>query len=177
MQRIFGPAVAHERIERRGCGAEPPEWLRRSREQRRTQLVRDVLDGADPDPAAALGELDYDLRLHHLACVVAGPDPERALRALARDLDPPPALGAPLSGDTSSPAATPPAQNSLATNSSPLPRNTVAKKRSSFSPMRSRTTPTNHSKAIPANGSRLRAPATARRRRLRCSRCPAARPS
>ena len=62
-----------------------------------------------------------------------------------------------LSGDTSSPAATAPVQNSIATNSSPLPRNTVAKKRSSFSPMRSRTTPMNHRKAIPANGNRLRA--------------------
>jgi hypothetical protein len=60
-----------------------------------------VLDGADPDPAAALGELDYDLRLHHLACVVAGPDPDRALRALARDLDAPHALVVSLSGDTS----------------------------------------------------------------------------
>jgi hypothetical protein len=59
----------------------------RSREQRRTQLVRDILDGADPQPGTALGELDYDLRLEHLGCVVSGPDAEIAVRALARELD------------------------------------------------------------------------------------------
>ena len=73
----------------------------RSREQRRTQLVRDVLDGADPDPAAALGELDYDLRLQHVACVVSGPDAEAAVRDLARELDAPHALVDSLSPDTS----------------------------------------------------------------------------
>lgn len=73
----------------------------RSREQRRTQLVRDVLDGADPDPAAALGELDYDLRLHHLAAVVAGSDVEGAIRSLARELSAPHALVVSLSADTS----------------------------------------------------------------------------
>src|SRR6267142_176855 len=59
----------------------------RSREQRRTQLVRDILDGADPQPGTALGELDYDLRLEHLGCVVSGPDAEIAVGALARELD------------------------------------------------------------------------------------------
>ena len=42
----------------------------------------------------------------------------------------------------------------MATNSRPLPRNTVAKKRSSWSPIRSRTTPRNHRNAMPANGAR-----------------------
>ena len=49
---------------------------------------------------------------------------------------------------------------SMATNNSPLPRNTVAKKRSSRCPMRSRTTPMNHRNAIPANGTMLTARAT-----------------
>lgn len=72
----------------------------RSREQRRTQLVRDVLDGADPDPARALRELDYDLRLEHLACVVAGADPEAAVRELGRALEAPHQLVVSLAGDT-----------------------------------------------------------------------------
>ncbi len=59
---------------------------------------------------------------------------------------------------------TPPAMaaeaNNMARNKSPLPRNTVAKKRSSFSPSLSRTTPMNHKKAIPANGSRFKANVT-----------------
>jgi hypothetical protein len=59
----------------------------RSREQRRTQLVRDILDGADPQPGTALGELDYDLRLEHLGCVVSGPDAEGAVRELAHELE------------------------------------------------------------------------------------------
>jgi hypothetical protein len=61
--------------------------LVRSREQRRTQLVRDVLEGEDPDPAEALGALDYDLRLEHLALVVSAPEPEAVVRDLARALD------------------------------------------------------------------------------------------
>jgi PucR C-terminal helix-turn-helix domain/GGDEF-like domain len=73
----------------------------RSREQRRTQLVRDVLDGADPDPAEAMRELDYDLRLRHLALVVAGPDGERLVRELGRELDAPHHLVVSLAGDTS----------------------------------------------------------------------------
>src|SRR5579875_845920 len=44
---------------------------------------------------------------------------------------------------------------SIARKSSPLPRKTVAKKRSSNWPMRSRTTPMNHRNAMPANGTRL----------------------
>lgn len=63
------------------------EALLRSREQRRTQLVRDVLDGAEPDAARSRTELDYDLLGHHLACVAAGPDPEAAIRELARAVD------------------------------------------------------------------------------------------
>lgn len=63
------------------------EALLRSREQRRTQLVRDVLDGAEPDAATARAQLDYDLAGHHLACVAAGPRPEEAIRRLARAID------------------------------------------------------------------------------------------
>jgi hypothetical protein len=72
----------------------------RSREQRRTQLVRDVLDGATPDAAEAMRELDYDLRLHHLAAVFSGPDPEDALRDLARALDAPHQLLVSLAAET-----------------------------------------------------------------------------
>ena len=73
----------------------------RSREQRRTQLVRDILDGADPQPGTALGELDYDLRLEHLGCIVSGPDAEIAVRALARELDAARQLVVSLTGETS----------------------------------------------------------------------------
>lgn len=76
------------------------ERLLRSREQRRTQLVRDVLDGADPDPAAAAGTLDYDLRLNHLALVVSAPDPEAVVRSLAQALDAPHRLVIVLTADT-----------------------------------------------------------------------------
>ena len=72
----------------------------RSREQRRTQLVRDVLDGADPDPAEAMHALDYDLRLEHVALVASGPEAEAAVRALARALDAPHRLVISLTGDT-----------------------------------------------------------------------------
>jgi hypothetical protein len=71
----------------------------RSREQRRTQLVRDVLDGADPDPAAAMHELDYDLRLEHLALVVVADDPDPVVRGLGRRLDAPHRLVVSLAGD------------------------------------------------------------------------------
>ncbi len=73
----------------------------RSREQRRTQLVRDILDGADPQVGTALGELDYDLRLEHLGCVVSGPDAEAAVRELARELDAVHELVVSLTGETS----------------------------------------------------------------------------
>jgi PucR C-terminal helix-turn-helix domain/GGDEF-like domain len=72
----------------------------RSREQRRTQLVRDVIDGADPDPAEAMRELDYDLRLEHLALVIRGADPERVARDLGRTLDAPHRLVISLARDT-----------------------------------------------------------------------------
>jgi DNA-binding PucR family transcriptional regulator len=72
----------------------------RSREQRRTQLVRDILDGADPDPPAAMRELDYDLRLHHLAAVVSGSDIDGVVRELAHELDAPHRLTVSLAGDT-----------------------------------------------------------------------------
>ena len=67
----------------------------RSREQRRTQLVRDILDGADPQAGTALGELDYDLRLEHLGVRRlrprrrgrrAGAGPRARRRARARGL-------------------------------------------------------------------------------------------
>ena len=61
------------------------------------------------------------------------------------------------------PAAVAPDTKNMAMNSSPLPRNTVAKKRSSPCPMRSRSTPMNHRNAMPANGSRWRLTDTARR--------------
>src|SRR5258708_19384868 len=51
------------------------------------------------------------------------------------------------------------AANSIARNNKPLPKNTVAKKRSSSWPSRSRSTPMNHRKATPANGTRFNATA------------------
>ena len=69
--------------------------------------------------------------------------------------------------------ATAAATNSMPTNSRPLPRNTVANRRSSRSPIRSRSTPMNHRKAIPANGMRFRATATAVRRPGSASQAPA----
>src|SRR5215469_16219648 len=53
------------------------------------------------------------------------------------------------------------ALNSIPRYNRPLPKNTVAKNRSSASPSRSRSTPMNHKNAIPANGTRLSARATA----------------
>src|SRR5262245_28362585 len=61
------------------------------------------------------------------------------------------------------PAVTALATKSIATNSSPLPRNTVAKNRSSRWPIRSRTTPMNQRNAIPAKGTRFSARTTRRR--------------
>ena len=58
--------------------------------------------------------------------------------------------------------------NSMARKSSPLPMKTVEKSRSSTSPSCSRTTPMNHRKAIPANGTRLRLS------RIRVRRCASA---
>ena len=49
------------------------------------------------------------------------------------------------------------AVNSMPTNRSPLPKNTVAKNRSSLEPRRSRNTPINHKNAIPANGNKFSA--------------------
>ena len=54
----------------------------------------------------------------------------------------------------SSAPPTPAAMNSIATKSRPLPRNTVAKNRSSRSPIRFRITAMNHRNAIPENGAR-----------------------
>ena len=74
-----------------------------------------------------------------------------------------------LSDERRLPAATAPirapinaaAANRHATNSNPLPRNTVAKNLSSSSPKRFRSTPMNHRNAIPANGTRASAKRTA----------------
>src|SRR4051794_36823653 len=52
------------------------------------------------------------------------------------------------------------ATNSMARNNKALPKKTVAKKRSSCCPSRSRSTPINHKKATPANGMRFSASAT-----------------
>jgi len=49
---------------------------------------------------------------------------------------------------------TPAARNSIATKSRPLPRNTVAKNRSSRTPMRFLITAMNHRNAIPEKGTR-----------------------
>jgi len=54
---------------------------------------------------------------------------------------------------------TAPAQKSIARNNSPLPKNTVANRRSSRWPRRSRTTPMNQRNATPAKGMRLMASA------------------
>ena len=47
------------------------------------------------------------------------------------------------------------ATNNMPRNRRPLPKNTVAKKRSSRRPSWSRMTPMNHRKAIPANGNQI----------------------
>src|SRR4051794_6616867 len=70
------------------------------------------------------------------------------------------------------PAATAAADNIMATNSNPLPRNTVAKSRSSPSPIRSRTTPMNHKNAMAENGSRFKATRIALRRLSSASQSP-----
>jgi hypothetical protein len=57
----------------------------RGREQRRTQMVRDVLGGAEPDAA----QLDYELERHHVALIAWGRDPDAALDGLAVELDSP----------------------------------------------------------------------------------------
>jgi DNA-binding PucR family transcriptional regulator len=59
------------------------ERMLRSREQRRVQLVRDVLDGSEPEAA----ELGYDLTATHLGVLAWGPDAAEALRDLAGQLD------------------------------------------------------------------------------------------
>ena len=56
------------------------------------------------------------------------------------------------------------APKNIARKSSPLPRNTVENRRSSTSPSWSRTTPTNHRNAMPANGTRFRLHRTSRSR-------------
>ena len=72
-----------------------------------------------------------------------------------------------------SPAATAPDTKNMPTKSRPLPRKTVAKNRSSPGPMRSRSTPMNHRKAIPANGSSWRLSDTALRRASSSTQVPA----
>ena len=84
-----------------------------------------------------------------------------------------PAPGVPDEASARSPPPTAAATNNMATNNRPLPRNTVAKKRSSRSPIRSRSTPTNHRNAIPANGTRFSATTTAVRRAESDSHSPA----
>jgi PucR C-terminal helix-turn-helix domain/GGDEF-like domain len=57
--------------------------LLRTREQRRVQLVRDLLDDHDVDA----GGLDYDVDGHHIGAIVWGQAASDVLRALARELD------------------------------------------------------------------------------------------
>src|SRR6478752_9757677 len=58
------------------------------------------------------------------------------------------------------PPATAAEAKNMARNKSPLPKKTVAKKRSSSSPSRSRKTPMNHKNAMPAKGTKFSATAT-----------------
>lgn len=55
----------------------------RSTEQRRVNLVRDLLAGREVDSDA----IDYDLDLHHLGLIAWGPEAGDGMRALARLLD------------------------------------------------------------------------------------------
>lgn len=57
--------------------------LLRGREQRRVNLVRELLAGRDVDA----GALDYDLDLYHLGVIAWGADAVEAVRALAKTLD------------------------------------------------------------------------------------------
>ena len=70
------------------------------------------------------------------------------------------------------PSARAAATNSMATNSRPLPRNKVARKWSSRGPIRSRATPMNPGKVMPAIGTRFSATSMA----VRCARLSATRP-
>ncbi len=55
----------------------------RSREQRRVNLVRELLAGRNVDA----GGLDYDLGLHHLGVIAWGSEAADSVRALAKSLD------------------------------------------------------------------------------------------
>jgi PucR C-terminal helix-turn-helix domain/GGDEF-like domain len=55
----------------------------RGREQRRVNLVRELLAGQNMDA----GGLDYDLSLHHLGAIAWGPEAADSARALAKSLD------------------------------------------------------------------------------------------
>ncbi|MEK6326673.1 MAG: helix-turn-helix domain-containing protein [Actinomycetota bacterium] len=55
----------------------------RGREQRRVNLVRELLAGRNVDA----GGLDYNLSLHHLGVIAWGPDAADSARALAKSLD------------------------------------------------------------------------------------------
>jgi hypothetical protein len=78
--------------------AERDHYLR-SREQRRAQLVRAVLDGEDVDLAEARSTLDYDLTLEHVAAVIAGPHPQGAVAELAAALEAPHRLILPVTAE------------------------------------------------------------------------------
>ena len=78
--------------------AERDHYLR-SREQRRAQLVRALLDGGDADIAEARATLDYDLTLEHVGSVLVGPHPEVAVRELASALEAPHRLVVPITAE------------------------------------------------------------------------------
>lgn len=59
------------------------EGTLRSREQRRTRIVTEILAGGD----APTDELGYDVNASHIGVIVHGPDPPGVLRPLARSLD------------------------------------------------------------------------------------------
>jgi hypothetical protein len=59
------------------------ERVSRGRDQRRAQLVREVLDGGD----ASAAELGYDLAHEHLGLIVSAARPEELVRELAGPLD------------------------------------------------------------------------------------------
>ena len=64
---------------------EERERLLRGREQRRTQMIRDVIGGAKPEAA----QLDYELARDHVGVIAWGRDPDAALDRLARELEQP----------------------------------------------------------------------------------------
>lgn len=63
------------------------ERLLRSREQRRVQLVRDLIGGEEIPAEVLERDLGYDVSLTHVALVLRDREPERLARKLAQGLD------------------------------------------------------------------------------------------